>query len=223
MKKKVTQESRFFEVKDCAIIRRMGGVDPAINLREVKERLSLCPIECLYFHFCEASISPTFDDQEFRNDFAVWAAKYLRDRILAERLGILNPYKFDDFEQLREKVIEIIDERLAELQYVPAVRKGDDFIFMQAATVLFDTGIKLYEPADLKKHLPAMSNSSIYYHFLEARRRTPDRTDDFTFWLQFFEKPPKNLITALSKVNFYFKNLFDLKQALIETVNNVEL
>ncbi|RME28389.1 MAG: hypothetical protein D6800_03950, partial [Candidatus Zixiibacteriota bacterium] len=161
-----------FEIKDCTLITRMAGVDTAMNLRELRERLRIAPVECLFHHFCETVIRPTFDDPQFRNDFAVWAARQLRDNILAERLGVLNPYSFEDFEQLRAVVIDILDERLSEVEYIPWVRKEDDFKFMRAVTVVFSTGVTLDEPADLIRQLPHMSASSIYYHFVEARRRT---------------------------------------------------
>ena len=70
-----------FEVKDCTLITRMGGVEPALNLRELRERIKICPIESLYHHFCETVIRPSFDDPEFRNDFAVWAAHSMHDRL----------------------------------------------------------------------------------------------------------------------------------------------
>ncbi|MEW5995051.1 MAG: DUF5752 family protein, partial [Candidatus Zixiibacteriota bacterium] len=137
-----------FQVKDCTLITRMGGVETAINLRELRERAAICPIECIFHHFCETLIRPTFDDPEFRNDFAVWSARQLRDRVLAERLGIINPYSLENFEQLREKVLEIMDDRLAELPHIPWVPKGRDFRFMRAVTVVFDTGVILTRPED---------------------------------------------------------------------------
>jgi len=210
-----------FEVKDCTIITRMGGVESAINLRELKERLISCSIDCLYYHFCETLIRPSFDNPEYRNDFALWAAYNLRDRALAERLGIINPYSFSNFEELREKIIEIIEDRLSSLSYIPSVPKGDEFIFMRAATVVFDTGIVLYEPADLLLNLPTMSKSTLYYHFMEARRRTQDRVDDFTFWLQFHPDDNQKIIEALSQIDFYFINLNELKSVLIETLKKV--
>jgi hypothetical protein len=216
------QTAQSFGVKDCAIIRRMGGVSSAINLRELRERVSSCPIECLYYHFCETQITPTFDDPEFRNDLALWAAHVLRDRVLAEKLGIINPYTYDDLEQLRERVVEIIDERLSELQYFPSVPMGEEFMFMRAVTVVFDTGIYLHKPEDLITRLPFMSHSSIYYHFLEARRRTPDRVDDFTFWMQFLEAESESIINALAQVDFYFLSLPDLKQVLIKTLRELK-
>ena len=213
--------SHVFEVNDCAIITRMGGVGTAINLRELKERLISCSIDCLYYHFCETLIRPTFDNPEYRNDFALWSAYKLRDRVLAERLGIINPYSFDDLEGLRERVLEIIDERLSSLNYIPSVPKGDEFIFMRAATVVFDTGIVLHQPEDLFLKLPLMSRSTIYYHFLEARRRSQDRVDDFTFWIKFHPEKNQQIIEELAKIDFYFLNLNELKTVLIDTLKNI--
>jgi hypothetical protein len=210
-----------FKVRDCAIITRMGGVESAVNLRELRERVKTCPVECLYHHFCETLIRPTFDDPEFRNDFAVWASRNLRDRVLAERLGILNPYAYGDMEPLREKAVEIMDERLSEVPYIPWVPKGDEFRFMRAVTIVFDTGVELTVPQDLVKQLPNMSLSTIYYHFVEARRRTPDRVDDFSAWLSGFEKPPEGLIQALSRIDFHFLNLSELKDILVDVAQTV--
>ena len=214
------RQTLLFQVKDCTIIRRMGGVTSAVNLRELLERVRACPVECLYYHFCETLIRPAFDDPKFRNDFALWSAQKLRDYVLAERLGIINPYSFETFEGLREKLVEIIDERLSEHAHIPWVPPGDGFTFMRAATVVFPTGIELHTPDDFLARLPEISSSSIYYHFLEARRRTPDKVDDFTFWLQFFEPRPDAVIQRLATIDFYFLNLSQLKQTIITTLRD---
>jgi hypothetical protein len=211
-----------FEVKDCAIIARMGGVETAINLRELRERIAICPVECLFHHFCETLIRPSFDDPEFRNDFAIWSARQLRDRILAERLGIINPYKFDDLEQLREHVIEVIDDRLSELAYIPWVPRGNDFRFMRAVTAVFGSGIVLNEPRDLVEQLPHFSHSSVYYHFVEARRRTPEKWDDFSAWLAGFGAGTEPFLEALRSIDFYYLTLPQLKQTLLDTLTKVE-
>jgi hypothetical protein len=207
-----------FTVMDCALITRMAGVDTAVNLRELRERLLVIPVECLFHHFCETVIRPTFDDPEFRNDFAVWAARDLQDRALAERLGIINPYEFDNFEQLRAHVVEVVDDRLAELPHVPWVHQGSDYRFMQAVTVVFDTGRQLHSPGDFEAALPELSPGSLYYHYVEARRRTPARTDDFTAWLMDFRSDTESLRQALADVDFYFLRLPELRRTLIETV-----
>jgi hypothetical protein len=216
---KTEKKNMPFEVKDCTLISRMAGVDTALNLRELRERLRISPVECLFHHTCETVIRPAFDDPEFRNDFAVWAARSLRDRVLAERLGIINPYALPDFETLRSALIDIIDDRLAEVNQIPWVEKGDDFRFMQAMTVVFDTEHKLFVPDDLQEQLPDMTLSSIYYHFVEARRRTENRQDDFTAWLVGFGAVTEPLVKALKEIDFYFLALPELKRRLITAVD----
>lgn len=214
---KYTVSTTPFKVKDCAIITRMGGVASAINLRELRERIAVCPVECLYHHFCEILIRPSFVDPEFQNDFAIWAARYLRDQTLAERLGILNPYSYENFEKLREDILDIIDDHLSEVAHIPTVLMGDEFRFMQAATVIFDTGIVLSTAEDLMKNISHMSLSTLYYHFLEARRRTPMGTDDFTAWLS-EQGQNEKIIDIFANVDFYFLNLKELKDTLIKAL-----
>ena len=215
MKMRTEKSNMPFEGKDCALITRMGGVSTAVNLRELRERAAVCPVECLFHHFCETQIRAGFDDPEFRNDFAVWSARQLRDRILAERLGVVNPYIFDALEQLREVLVEILDERLYEVGYQAYAPVGAEFRFMRAVTVVFNSGITLERPEDLLSRLPEFSESSIYYHFIEARRRTPHRLDDFSAWLAGFGAGTENLIGKLATVNFYYLTLPELKETLI--------
>jgi len=215
------RDSMPFEIKDCALITRMAGIGTAMNLREMQERVSVCPIECLFHHFCETVIRPTFDDPEFRNDFAVWAARQLRDRVLAERLAIINPYKLDSFEDVRLQVMDILEERMSEVAYIPWAPRGREFYFMQAVTVVFDTGLTLTKPRDLLNALPHMSLGSIYYHFVEARRRTEGKLDDFSQWMTEFGDDTKPVREIMAGFDFYYLTLSELKRTLIQTLGKV--
>lgn len=212
-----------FEVKDCALITRMAGIGTAMNLRELLERVRKMPLECLFHHFCETVLRPTFDDPEFSNDFAVWAKRGLRDSVLAERLAIINPYKFESFEALRLHLVDILEERLAEAGPVQWVGTDHQFYFMQAVTVVFDSGIKLHQPGDLAEQLPNLSPGSIYYHFVEARRRTPTKLDDFSSWLLEFDDDVSRLVESLQTIDFYFLSLSELKRALVAAVGNAKI
>lgn len=204
-----------FDVKDCTLITRMAGLRAVVNIRELQDRVGVCPPECLFHHFCETMIRPTFDDPEFYNDFAVWAIRTLRDRVLAERLAMINPYKVDSLEDLRQQVLDILEERIYEERHVPWANPGQEFYFMQAVTVVFDTGIALSQPQDLVGLLPQLSRGSIYYHFVEARRRTPNGMDDFSVWLMEFGDEAKPLIKALAGIEFYFLTLTELQDKLV--------
>ncbi|HEU5360902.1 MAG TPA: DUF5752 family protein [Candidatus Deferrimicrobiaceae bacterium] len=211
-----------FEVKDCALLSRMSGLSPAINLRELRERIAVCSENVLFHHFCEPLLRPTFDNPDYRNDFAVWVKLYLSDRVLAERLGILDPFSMSSLEELRLVTLDIIDERLSELTVIPSAAPGDDFFFLEATTIVFDTGERIRSPRELSVAIQRMTNGSIYYHFLEARRRTPLGKDDFTAWLKEEEKKNLRYISALESIDFFFHSLSHLKEELVNALAKAE-
>ncbi len=212
-----------FIVMDCALLTRMSGLSPAFNLRELRDRVATCGDNVLYHHFCETPLRTTFDDPEYRNDFAVWAKKDLADKILAERLGIIDPYEEESFALLRRQVLDIVDDRLSELSpWVPAVRPGHEFFFMEALTVTFETDTRISQPADLADAIQAMTNGSIFFHFLEALRRPPLHKDDFTAWL--VERGPAGeaYAKAIEGVDFYFMTLSALRDHLSTSLRSVK-
>ncbi len=213
-----------FEVKDCALLIRMSGLPPAFNLRELRERIAACSDNVLFHHYCETTLRPTFDNPDYRNDLAVWSKLYLGDRVLAERLGILDPYAFSSLGELRAATLEVIDERLGELTMIPWARPGDEFFFMEATTVMFSAGVRISHPSELADAVRKMTNGSIYFHFLEARRRSPTGKDDFTAWLLENNDGGKNrpYIEALGGIDFYFHSLADLRKELAARLSGLE-
>ena len=81
-----------FEVKDSVLITLALGKS-AHNLLELRNRIAEVPAGSLLHHFYEGLLRPSFDDPEYRNDFALWARRQLFDGALAERLGILSPFE----------------------------------------------------------------------------------------------------------------------------------
>lgn len=213
-----------FEVKDCALLARMSGLPPAFNLRELRERIAACSENVLFHHFCETTLRATFDNPDYRNDFAVWSKLYLGDRVLAERLGILDPYAFSSLGALRAATLEVIDERLGESTTIPWARPGDEFYFMEATTVVFDTGIRIPHPRELAASIGGMTVGSVYYHFLEARRRPPFGNDDFSAWLHENDAGGKNIpyVEALARIDFYFHTLPHLRKELARVLSDLE-
>jgi len=211
-----------FEVKDCALLMRMSGLPPAMNLRELRDRIAICDEDVLYHHFCETTLRPMFDDPDYRNDFAVWSKLYLGDRVLAERLGILDPYSFAGMEELRAVVLEIIDDRLGELTVIPWVRPGDEFFFKQSTTVVFDTGERIEDPKDLHRAIQRMTNGSVYYHFLEALRRPPAGKDDFSSWLLDGGEEFEPYLHILGSIDFQFHGLAHLREDLARALRPAE-
>lgn len=174
--------SQPFAVTDCAMLSIATGVS-AQNLRELRDRLQTIQPGCIYYHFWGHHLRPGFEEPEYNNDFANWANQGLHDLRLAERLSVIDPSEYPDLQALREELVDVVEERLDETELVPWAKAEDAFRFIRSVLVIFDTSIRLRTPKEMAEFLPRMSPSSLYYHFFDARRRTPDRVDDFRAWL----------------------------------------
>jgi hypothetical protein len=211
-----------FEIKDCALLARMSRLQTAVNLRELRERIAACSQDVLYHHYCETTLVPSFDYPDYRSDFAVWVKKQLGDDILAERLGMIDPYSLSSLEELRAATLECIDERLSETPMVPWAKRGHEFHFMEATTVVFDTGRRVAHPDQLSAAIRDMTNGSIYFHFLEARRRSSHRIDDFSAWLMDWGDQWEPFIRAISTIDFAFNTLAELREELVRVLEGKE-
>jgi hypothetical protein len=205
--------NKSFKIMDCALIAIATG-EKAQNLRELRDQLKNIHPGCLFYHFWGGLLNPHFDDPEFQNDFAVWARRYLHDSKISEQLSLIDPNVFDDFEDVRTELIEIIEDRLSESEHVPWAKTGQEFHFIRSQIVIFDTGICYKEPKDLLEVIPNMSLGSIFFHFIDSRRRTPNKKNDFSVWLSGYGDIYKELIEGLDKIDPYFTTLTDLRHEI---------
>ncbi|MBN2091356.1 hypothetical protein JW964_17220 [candidate division KSB1 bacterium] len=200
------EASRLFEVKDCTIIAIATGIR-AQNLRELRDRLETIDKSSIYYHFWGGRLRSKFDDPEYINDFASWARHSLHDGILAERLGSINPIEFDSLEELRLELIDNIEQRLDESEFVPWAKADQQFAFITSQIVVFHTKKQVQKPEDFVKVMPKLSAGSIYYHFIDARRRTPERIDDLSKWLAGSNSKYTELIKDIARIDPYFASL----------------
>lgn len=205
--------AQVFALKDCALIAIATG-RRASTLTELRDNLEQVSADSVYFHFWGGLLEPRFEEREYNNDFAAWARHGLHDGILAERLAMLDPTQLDDIEELRQALLDDIDTRLDESEYLSWVRATRRFEFIRSQIVVFDTHRRLRQPEELARLMPDLSTSSIFYHFVDARRRQPDRRDDFSVWLDGFGDAYRVLSDRLAGVDPYFGSLSELRQQL---------
>jgi len=204
-----------FRVRDCALLSIATGLR-AQTLRELRDGLVAAPATSVYHHFWGRLLRPRFDEPEYNNDFAAWSYHSLHEKALAERLSVVNPAEFADLEQLRQEVVEILEQRLDESEWSPWARADQQFHFLQARVVIFDSGVTVGTPEELAQVLPQLPLGSIYYHFIDARRRTQRRQDDFSAWLSSFGRPCRGLVDRLGALDPYFSSLKELRYLLAE-------
>lgn len=202
-----------FTLKDCALIALATG-KRAQNLRELREHLREIDPACIYYHFWGGLLRPRFDDPEYHNDFAIWVAHSLHNKVLAERLAVIDPVAFKTLEDLRNELIETIEEYLDETEF-PAWSKSDDqFEFIRSQIVVFHTHISIREPVEFQKILSTMSVGSVFFHFVDARRRNERPIDDFQNWLLNFGTEYQDLCSAIDCIDPYFSPLTKLRDEL---------
>ncbi|OGQ94257.1 MAG: hypothetical protein A2521_13995 [Deltaproteobacteria bacterium RIFOXYD12_FULL_57_12] len=207
-----------FAVKDCALIALSSG-ERAQNLRELRDRMLTVPQGSIYYHFWGGMLRPHFDNPEYPNDFAFWAWHGLRDISLAERLALINPCHFNTIDDLRREVVEVIEERLEESEIVPWAKNDRQFFFIQSQIVVFDTRIRLEDLKTFTDSISLMTASSIFYHFIDARRRTNSKKDDFSEWLSGLGDNCAELVASFAALDPYFITLTELRQELQLIIN----
>lgn len=202
-----------FDVKDCALAALATGKS-AQNLKELRDIIETVLPESIYYHFWGGQLKPRFDDPEYHNDFASWTRHALHDGILAEELGMIDPTHLPDLEELRRELIDTIEERLDTSEQIPWAPPDQKFHFITSQIVVFDTNHTIEEPLELVEIVPAMTSSSIFYHFIDARRRTFGNIDDFSAWLYGFEDTYRELCQRLGSLDPFFCSLTELRDQL---------
>lgn len=204
-----------FEVRDCALVVLAAGVR-AQTLKELRDAILRVPARSIYHHFWERLLRPSFDEPEYYNDFASWARHNLHEKALAERLSMVDPTELADPEALRQEVVEIIDQRLDASDFVPWSAADEQFHFLYAKTVILDTERVIECPEQLPEALPQLSTGSIFFHFIDARRRAPLGADDLRNWLSGWGPAYEPLVRSFSHVDPYFTSLERTREALAD-------
>jgi len=203
-----------FSIKDCALVAMATG-KKARQLQEFRDALADIDAASIYHHFWGGLLQPRFEEREYNNDFAAWVRHSLHDAVLAERLAALDPIDFPDLNLLREAMMDLIDNRVDEMEELLWTRATQQFEFIRSQIVVFDTSQHLQRPEELAEVITELSTSSIFYHFIDARRRTEGRHDDFSDWLSAFGDEYSLLCEQLSGMDPYFGNLGELREQLV--------
>jgi len=208
-----------FHIRDCALVRLSTGIRVQ-TLREFRNALDRVPSASIYHHFWGRFLQPQFDEPEYNNDFAAWAYHGLHEKALAEKLSVIDPTEYEDIEDVRQELIDRVEDHLFENEYVISSRTDEQFYFVQSQLVVLDTRKRLAHPKDLVNILPQMSLGSIFYHFIDARRRTEEKVDDFTIWIEAFGPEFEPLAKAFKSTDPYFSSLKEIREKLTVQVNS---
>jgi hypothetical protein len=178
----------------------------AYDARELLDGLEQVPVGAVFHHVYGYFLRHRFYAGPYANDFASWAAVQLRDRVLGERLAVLDPFEFADLDLLREELVSIVDDHLTHLPMVPRLVYGEPFYFVQSHIVEIATDHRARTLAEFRQHLGEIDASTVYYHMVEARVRLGRRAGDFAEWLRASLGRP-DLAEQVERIDLYFLSL----------------
>jgi hypothetical protein len=202
-----------FHLLGCWELREMLG-RRAFDERELLEHLEEVPLDSVYFHTHGSVLRERTLPGAYPNDFATWAAIQVRDRVLGEKLGIIDPQDFADLESLRVEVMSLIEDHLSEIRSVPRVMFGEPFYFMQSRVLEIPTGIKARTLAELRDALASVDAAVVHVHVVEARARKGRRRNDFAAWIDEQLGLP-DLAAAAARLNPFPLGLEAVRQRMI--------
>jgi len=203
-----------FEFRQCVSILKSTG-RKAKNLRELRENISLVSDESIFHHTYQYFLKGHI--LEYTNDFAHWAGEGLEERALAEHLSSIDPYDFSTIDELRKRLLHVIDEYLKKFPEPREAMTGEEFYFNQTITLIFPVGIRAQNLAEFLIAIKYVDASSIYYHFYEARIRLGSGVDDFSAWIQDVVLK-KELADKIRAIDPFMHSVDGIREHIIEAV-----
>jgi hypothetical protein len=212
MGSEVAKDPFFFT--GCWELREMVGRS-ARDEQQLLEAIEEIPLDSISYHTHSFFLRHKYIAGPYPNDFATWSAIQVRDRVLGEKLGILDPYDFENLEALRTEIVNIIDEHLSQLQTIPQVIYGEPFHFMQSRIIEVPTGLEARTLTEFKNILATVDASVVYYHNFEAMLRLGRRKGDFALWIEEQLDLP-DLAKKISSIDFYMISLEFIRKRIVQ-------
>ncbi len=207
-----------FQFSECFLMPMPLG-KKATNLRELLEILRESNESVLDYHLLQFRLAVTQPFVEYPNEFALWAATALQDPKLAEKLSSFDPFEHENMGQVREAVLDILEEYLWDLPMVPWARPGFEFHFCEASMVVIQQEIPATTMKEFCSVLEKIGLDSVYYHFFEARHRLGmHQIDDFSYWIDTNFGLP-GLVAAIRDIDIYFFSLKEIRDILLKLIN----
>jgi len=171
-----------FRFVSCMELREIMGVR-AHDEQRLLEVIEEAPLDCIYYHTHSYFLRHEYLQSLYPNDFATWAAVHVRDPVLGERLGVLDPFGFDDLDSLRAEIASIIADHLSRLKTIPRVVTGEPFEFVRSHIIEADLELEVWTIEEFRERLGTVEAGAIYNHVCEARMRKGRLLGDFGLWI----------------------------------------
>lgn len=205
----------FHFVSEAHLVRYTGF--RAENLRDLRRSINRVSGSSIFYHTYHALFRRHILQGEFVNDFARWVAVTLREDILGERLAAVDPLDESDVHGARHRIGQLIDRHLGQTEYIPHARRGQEFYFQEALTVVYPTGLSASTLEEFERIIRTVRPDVMFHHYISCRLRIGKQENDFSAWLE-GELGESQLADEIRNLSPYRYNLLTLREAVGDTI-----
>lgn len=191
--------------------------EKAETLNELLRGLRSCPEDSIFQHTFRTLQEHHFIREGFSNDFAHWALEACNEPGLGERLASVDIREFTSIEELRNRIVSIVEEYLQRNPKLGDRHAQDTFYFCASDIVVVPTTCVAHTLSEFAEGVRTVSVHSIHHHFIEARLRLKLMSNDFSQWL-LDDMGLTDAGRALNRIDIYTGTLEDVQQKIVKIV-----
>src|SRR5207253_3202901 len=128
--------------------------------------------------------------------------------------------QFQKIADLRQNIIEVIEDYLSTSTRKVESPPGEEFNFMSCKTFVVPTPYIAHSLTDFKNLLKLVSIHSIYYHIFDAHLRLPQGENDFSIFFKQLGYHP--LAEEILRLDPYTQTLEGLKHNVLQIVEKYD-
>jgi len=189
----------------------------ASNLSELANKLRDMPDTVTYYHTHHYLEEHQYLVPELSNDFASWVRNSLGNEILAEKLASINTYEFDNLDNLRNRIVETINENINSDSNQRQAMSGMEFHFMKSVTIILPTKYVAHNLREFLEALRRVNPGALYFHMFESKLRLGKETNDFSSWLE-TSMGETELSSEIARIDPYSYTLEGLRSKLVQII-----
>lgn len=206
-----------FQFRSGASLDKLTG-QKAYNLEELLDLIKTCPESSIFYHTFCAFLKMREANVPYNTDFAIWVARTLNEKALAEKLIAVDLSEYKTLESLRMRLIEIIESYREQQPGAFQKMAEEPFYLYDVVRIIYLTDKFAYDLQSFREILATVSTRSVYFHFVASRIQTQFQADDFSTWIEGSLNVP-DLAQAIRKIDVSVYTLEQLRSRILQLID----
>jgi len=187
----------------------------ATNIYELLDGIKNIPAASLYYHTHKFLKQHHYLVPEPPNDFAYWIRNILIQPKLGEMVASINIAEFNNLEELRNRLIEILENHDRE-GYGINCQKGFEFQFMSCKTFWFKNKYEAANLMEFNEILKTIDVRAFYVNIFDSKLRGGKHRNNFAIWFESIGE--LELADKISNIDPYTLTLEGLRRQILKLI-----